>query len=553
MPLGLFSRGQAVHADVAGGTPGLIATATSEAVPVAEATPPRHYVVMVVIDAGQAADVSLSSLPNISALMRTGVTYDRAFVGQLESSTPGVHVTIGTGTLPRANGFLGFGWAAPDTRHNVDFRTLLANRMIDPVLRALPVASVASRLHQFIPHSVSVAASGHKDYATVGLGGGAADYELFGKTRGKNFAPAFMHSPPPLTAAERNALVIPNPLAPGAEDDWAFRYAADVAGHVKPRLLMINIPEMDTYGHWNGPADHALMHQLMMGVDRGIGLLEATYRRLGIMRRTDFIITADHAMMESRPARNFGLVKVAAAAAGATVVRADGAGGGIWLQDPSQAKAVAEHLTALRPAHVMAIFYRSRPGNDYSYVQGSPTSWLVSAREGTALQHLVDTTAGQDGPDLWVLYRENYTTLATNTTGTWKGTHGGATWKVQHIPLVISGAGIRRGVTSSFPGRAIDLAPTVERLLGLPPIHRDGVILADALTDPASYELKPQRAEAAGLAADVQALQAQSKWDNNYDRAWPALPPRVSHCAATPDPASHAAACKAAPAPPTNG
>lgn len=542
-----------MQADVAGGTPGLVVTATSTAVLVPEATPARHYVVMLVIDASQAANVDLRSLPHIHALMQNGVTYDRAFVGQMESTTPGVHVTLGTGTLPRENGFLGFGWTAPDTRKYVDFRTLLANRMIDPVLKALPVPSVATRLHQFIPHAVSVAASGHKDYATVGLGGGTADYELFGKSLTRTFVPAFMHAPPPLSAAEKRALVIPRPLPPGAEDAWAFRYAAAVVSHVKPRLLMINLPEIDTYGHWNGPADRPLMHRLMLNIDHGIGMLQAAYRRLGLLQHTDFIVTADHAMMESRPARNFGLVKVAAAAAGATVVRADGAGGGIWLQDPAQARAVAEHLVALHPSHVMAIFYRSRPGNDYSYLQASPLSWLVNRNEGNALQRLVDTTAGQDGPDMWVLYRENYTTLATNTTGTWKGTHGGATWKVQHIPLVISGPGIRRGVHSSFPSREIDLAPTLERLLGLPPIHRDGVILADALTDPMLYELKPQRAVTPDLVADVQALQAQSRWDNTFDRAWPKLPPKLSHCTLTPNPATHVAVCKPASTPPTNG
>jgi arylsulfatase A-like enzyme len=538
---------------VAGSTPGIVGTATSVPIPVPESTPARHYVVMVVIDAGQAANVDLQKLPHIHALMQNGVTYDRAFVGQLESSTPGVHVTLGTGTLPKENGFLGFGWAAPDTRQHVDFRTLLANRMIDPVLKALAVPSVATRLHQFIPNAVSVAASGHKDYATVGLGGGTADYELFGKTEAKTFVPTFMHAPPPLTAAEKRALIIPSPIPAGGEDTWAFRYAAAVASHVKPRLLMINIPEMDTYGHWDGPADRSVMSGLMRGIDAGIGTLEDTYRRLGILQRTDFIVTADHAMMESRPARNFGLVKVAAAAAGATVARADGAGGGIWLQNPTQAKSVAEHLVALHPLHVMAVFYRSAPGNDYSYMQASPMSWLANRNVGTALQHLVDTTAGQDGPDLWVLYRENYTTLATNTTGTWKGTHGGATWKVQHIPLVMSGPGIRRGVHSSFPSREIDIAPTLERLLGLPPIHRDGVILADALTDPMSYELKPQRAVTPGLVADVLALQAQSKWDNSFDRPWPALPPKPSHCTLTPNPATHVATCKPASAPPTNG
>jgi arylsulfatase A-like enzyme len=519
--------------------------ATATTGPVKEPTPPQHYVVMIVIDGGKSQYLSFSKLPNIHALMKNGVVYDRAWVGELESSTPGVHVTFGTGTLPRENGFLGFGWATPDTRRWVDFRTLLADGQIDPVLKSLPVASVADRLHQFIPGAVSVAASGHKDYATVGLGGGSADYELYGRTIPKQFMPAFMHAPPPLTPAERTSLTVSIPLAPGAEDAWAFRYATITARHVRPRLLMLNLPEMDTYGHWDGPADVRVFQKLMENVDRGVGLIEQTYKDLGILNQTDFIITADHAMMESRGATNWHALQNTIVAAGGKVARADGAGGGIWLQNPAQAKQMAAKLVATKPAHVMAIFYRSQPGLDYKYVLASPAKSLASPQVGAALEYLVNTTAGIHGPDIWVLYRENYTADAINVSGRWKGTHGGATWNVQHVPLVISGPDVKKGVHSSFPARAIDIAPTLERLLGLPAIKRDGVLLADALTDPTDGETGPQKALATELGADVQALQVQSRVDNT--NTWPALPSPIYTCG------KKGAHCTPKAAGPTNG
>jgi hypothetical protein len=49
------------------------------------------------------------------------------------------------------------------------------------------------------------------------------------------------------------------------------------------------------------------------------------------------------------------------------------------------------------------------------------------------------------------------------------------------------------------------------------------------------------------------ALQAQSKWDNSFDRPWPKLPPKVSHCTLIPNPTTQVAVCKPASAPPTNG
>src|SRR5579875_1474499 len=75
--------------------------------PVSEPIPPVHNVVFLVIDAGRPSYLKLGRLPHINALIRNGVSYSRAWVGQLNSSTPDVHVTFGTGTLPRENGYMG--------------------------------------------------------------------------------------------------------------------------------------------------------------------------------------------------------------------------------------------------------------------------------------------------------------------------------------------------------------------------------------------------------------------------------------------------------------
>jgi hypothetical protein len=497
---------------------------------VKEPTPPQHYVVLIVIDAGRTNYLTLPGLKHLQDLIRHGVVYNRAWVGELNSSTPDVHVTLGTGALPRESGFLGFGWADPVSRRVIDFRTLLAHGEIDPVLKSLPLPSIATRLHQLIPGARSIAASGHKDYAAVGLGGGTADYELYGKYTNTLFLPTFMHSPPPLTPKERAQLAIKRPLARGAEDTWAFKYASLVASHVKPRLLMLNIPETDTWGHWFGPNDNQVMSKLMKNVDAGIGEIERTYRKLGILKRTDFVITADHGMMESIPARNWRQIQTAAAGGAQKVARADGESGAIWLQDPTQAQAAAQRIVAIHPAHVEAVFYRSRPGNDYTYVQASPATWTVGPFVDTAYKSLVDTAAGLNGPDVWVIFRENYTVVPKNVQGTWKGTHGGASWKVQHIPLIISGPGVHQGIHSNFPARSIDIAPTIERLLGLPAIHRDGVILGDALINATKYELQPQKTIASQLNVDVNALERQSQFDVKTQHVWPSPPPPLSSC-----------------------
>jgi arylsulfatase A-like enzyme len=362
----------------------------------------------------------------------------------------------------------------------------------------------------------------------------------------------FGHTPPPLTTAERQSLTWKAPLPIGLEDQWGVRYALTVARKVHPRLLMINLPETDTWGHWYGPDNQKIFRELMLGVDSAVGEIEQTYKQMGILDHTDFIITADHGMMESYPAHSWHSVWTAAVHAGTHVVRADSEGGAVWLRDSSKAKQTAENLAAMAPAHVEAIFYRSSMRADYHFVLASPMNWLVSPKVADALTRLVDTTGGPNGPDIWVLYRENYTVVPRNVSGVWKGTHGGSSWKVQHIPLIMAGPGIRTHIHSEFPGRPIDLTPTIEHLLGLPPIKRDGVVLADALTDPTHAEVLAQNDASIMLDADVDALQAQSTFDDHLPAPhWTARSSPIVHC--TTDPKTGKQSCVIPGVSPTNG
>jgi len=102
--------------------------------PIMEQPTPSHYVVLIVINAARPSYLSLTSLPQIGALIERGVAYDPAWVEGMESSTPAVYATIDTGTQLRQNGFWGFGWVETNTREQVDFRMLLTEGKIHPVL-----------------------------------------------------------------------------------------------------------------------------------------------------------------------------------------------------------------------------------------------------------------------------------------------------------------------------------------------------------------------------------------------------------------------------------
>src|SRR5437660_2698574 len=66
----------------------------------------------------------------------------------------------------------------------------------------------------------------------------------------------------------------------------------------------------------------------------------------------------------------------------------------------------------------------------------------------------------------------------------WKADHGGASWHSQHIPLLLSGPGVRAGQVSAAAAQLDDIAPTVLSDMGVKPTGMEGNVLTDALTQP---------------------------------------------------------------------
>ena len=61
-----------------------------------------------------------------------------------------------------------------------------------------------------------------------------------------------------------------------------------------------------------------------------------------------------------------------------------------------------------------------------------------------------------------------------------RGDHGGAQRKVQSIPILFSGPGVRPGRYAGA-ARMVDIAPTVWALAGQKPVGHDGTVLCAAL------------------------------------------------------------------------
>jgi arylsulfatase A-like enzyme len=182
--------------------------------------------------------------------------------------------------------------------------------------------------------------------------------------------------------------------------------------------------------------------------------------------------------------------------------------GSIWLRDPEHAGLLAARITAKHFLGVEGALYKVTDSTGMHFVAEPWTQSHLPAPLLKAYLDLADTEASAAGPDVLLPYGEDTTGLPRGHK--FQGSHGGFSWGVQHIPLVLVGPGVRPGL-SHFPAKLVDVAPTMERLMGLPvPAGVDGVVLADAMQNPRAADVTAQNAVAGGRLADVNALRAHS-------------------------------------------
>jgi arylsulfatase A-like enzyme len=271
---------------------------------------------------------------------------------------------------------------------------------------------------------------------------------------------------------------------------------------------MINLPEVDTTGHLAG-TNAALIQPLMQGVDHEIGRLVAAYTRAGLINQTYFIVTADHGMIPAVHTVDIETIRNAVTGAGGQPLYiGHGDYCTIWLKNLDSVPRVAAALVSARIPNVDAVYMKSPQGK---YTLISPLSWLADPAVSGTYGRLLGTINQGESPDIVLMYDENTITMTPNFRQIGrKGDHEGATWGAQHIPLIIAGPGIKQARTSGYPARLVDLAPTVETLMGAQPQHQDGVPLADAMIAPPAWALTAQTARGKRLTPLVLALEREA-------------------------------------------
>jgi len=503
-----FIAGLTALGVTAGGIEALVGSAPT----VAHAAAPRaRYLVLIVLDAFRPDYMQMAPMPVVSALARSGVTYDRAWVGQIESLSPAGHASLSTGCMPKHTGVLGFEWRDPATRKEAldGWSAEVLEGLLERDLRESGVDSIALAVKESDRTAKVVAISSEKVYAADAIGGWAADYILYHRRdqqRSMLLPSAVPNHVPPASFFARPGLEQKMPLSHFTDWDYLSTVLALAAiEEFRPRVLMVNFPGPDVYGHpYGGPATPAVFKQVVAGVDRNIGRIVQAYKDAGIYDQTVFVVTADHGMVPNARAVDGALTRaVARRAGGDYLFHTGGTAAYIYQNNSGGARAVAQAMAQV--PGVVGGYYLVESGNKH-YYDRAPGVRIDPALDA-AYRFLLGTFVGPRAPDVVAPFREN--TIGTKLSAA-HGDHGGLNWGAQYVPLILSGPGVATGVVSHYPARLIDVAPTVLSLLGVAPRAMDGIILADALGNATGQDVAVQQSRWPSLLARQTALLQQS-------------------------------------------
>jgi hypothetical protein len=389
--------------------------------------------------------------------------------------------------------------------------------LIENIMREAGAPSIAGLIHKKNPHARVVALSGYKYYAADSLGGPDADIIMYFQERAdKRFGPTAIpgHVPPADILTSSDVWAPRKPEKLGVGDHLAMQLANNTFKRLHQQVTMINLPEFDwPLGHGYGAIrDMRSATTLMQAFDRDLAALEDTYRKAGVLDKTLFVLTADHGFAPIYHTVPKKTITDAVDAAGGTIIRDTyHTGSYMWLREESaHAPQAAANISRLRNPYIQSVYFRSIGTDGPLYLRATGDDLFLAPGMEAANQHLLNTFNGPNGPDLVVFFKEHTAAVASGQTH-WKGDHGGAAWESQHVPLILSGPGVRRGAVSTYPAKLMDVAPTALNLLGVPSTGMTGVVLGDSLTAPSKDVQAAQRVRTAQLAPIVSTLQSESR------------------------------------------
>ncbi|MCX6004713.1 MAG: alkaline phosphatase family protein [Chloroflexi bacterium] len=484
----------------------------------------QKYVVIVVIDACRPDYFPVSNVPNINQLAAEGVTYSNAWVGMDPNVTPPSHATIGTGAFPKRHGVMNFLWRNPKTglAYWYTYWEDVYSGEFNNNIKKMDIASIGSLYKKKFPDARVAALSSGKFYAAASLAADDSDYIVFNNAAGVvnpeaespnkfevsgvkgHFAPTEIMKDPDLNRPKRSEF---------DGDDWVIDVALKLFNNVRPQVLMINLPETDEFGHWSLSIDAPeVMGKCVSNVDKQIGRLMEAYKKAGIYDRTVWVITADHGMT---PRLHNISQKVVDEAIAKTGTRCQIPNPETLLYDPSKSAEAVENVVTAGIPGIKGGYYRVKQADgSYIYVPTPTTAKQITGDLEKCFLYLESTHACERSADFTLIesenWRQDWSLLGAKPM---ISSHETITWNDQHIPLIIAGPGIKKGVKLDSPARLVDIAPTVLTLVGVTPEKMDGVVLADCAEEATQQQIEAQNAISQYLQPLAAALKASSQAD----------------------------------------
>jgi arylsulfatase A-like enzyme len=442
------------------------------------AAAPRRNL-LVVVDGLRPDYVTAEVMPNLTALGRRGVVFNRHHsvyptVTRVNASS------ISTGAYPETHGLLGNTVFFPKVNPAKFLDTSDRNNLlrITEAEGRLLTAPTLGELLQAAGRKMLVVSSGSTGSAflinhTV-AGGAILHYEYT--------------LPERLGDAMKTIGPAPRADAPAGTLD---RYAVDAflkvgLPRVDPSVTVMWLSDLDSTAHTKGIGDPATV-AILRHVDGEIGRIEQGLRAAGLFDSYNIWVTSDHGFSTHTGAVDLGaILKPFVHPLPDGSQRIVTSGGAIYIRDGDDA-AVSVIAARLQSTDTVgAVFTRATQAGSFDGKVDGTLSFDAARWNHVRSAQILFSPDWTDGV--------NAHGVAGMAASDGTAGHGSSSpWDI-HNTLIAAGPDLKRGITDDVPSANVDFAPTFLRLFGIPiPPSVQGRPLEEALVDRAALDANAVR------------------------------------------------------------